>query len=50
MEFWDAFGETLRTCDHLIIYDIYAARENLTDLKKLFTQRHFDDIHTIEDL
>jgi len=50
MEFWDTFGETLRTCDHLIIYDIYAARENLTDLKKLFTQRHFDDIHTIEDL
>lgn len=50
MEFWGAFTDTLRACDKVLIYDIYAARESLPELKKQFTQRQFDDVHTIEEL
>lgn len=50
MEFRDAFTTTLQTADQVVIYDIYAARENLEDLKKQFTQRHFEHIDTIDDL
>lgn len=48
MEFWDEFVKTLQTVDKLIIYDIYAARENLDELKQRFTK--FGHIETINEL
>lgn len=40
MEFRKPFTDTLQTCDNLIIYDIYAARENFWDLKGQFPTTH----------
>ncbi len=48
MEFWDEFIKTLKTVDKLIIYNIYAARENLDELKLRFTK--FGHIETINQL
>lgn len=50
MEFWDAFISALHSCDQVYIYDIYAAREQLEELKALFTQHHFQDISSFEML
>jgi len=48
MEFWDEFVKALQSVDTLIIYDIYAARENLDELKQRFTK--FGHIETIDEL
>ncbi len=48
MEFRDQFITTLKTVDQLVIYDIYAARENLEELKQRFTK--FGHIETIAEL
>jgi UDP-N-acetylmuramate-alanine ligase len=47
MEFWGAFVETLQQFDTTIIYDIYAAREDLEQLKQQF-KKNKDNRHCEE--
>lgn len=50
LEFWDYFQKVLKKFDGIIIYDIYIARENLEDLKKIFKNKDFNDINSVEEL
>jgi len=50
LEFWEYFQKVLKKFDGIIIYDIYIARENLEDLKKIFKNKDFNDINSVEQL
>ena len=51
IEFRENFTETLQKFDTTIIYDIYAARENLEELKEQFHHKSFlDSINSFKEL
>ena len=51
IEFRESFTETLQKFDTTIIYDIYAARENLEELKKQFYDKNFlDSVNSFKEL
>ncbi len=50
LEFWDDFKKTLKKFDKVYIYDIYAARESLEQLKIQFQNKDFKNINSIEEL
>ena len=51
IEFWDDFTEILQKFDTTIIYDIYAAREDIQKLKIQFQEKPFlDNISSFQEL
>jgi len=50
LEFWDEFKKILKKFDEIYIYDIYAARESLDQLKIQFQNKEFNNINSIAEL
>lgn len=50
MEFWSKFIDILKKFDHVIIYNIYVAREDLDTIKWLFHHPDFDHVTSVDEL
>ncbi|MEI7478027.1 MAG: cyanophycin synthetase [bacterium] len=48
LEFWDDFTKTISQFDESLIYNIYAARENLLDLLETFPRKDHTHIKDID--
>ncbi|USN56114.1 MAG: hypothetical protein H6765_05880 [Candidatus Peribacteria bacterium] len=50
LEFWEQFVSVLSSWPHALIYDIYAARENLENLKEQFSCETTAHVSTVDEL